>query len=265
MRPIFEQLRREWEEALPPNWGGFNVEEVTKAIERIGATGYCLVWVPRHEIVRQVLATDDSATKAVLLARRDEVLDDALAVLAEVAEPELALERDAAAVAIRAFRDGRAKPAQALASSVFTSAAHKLFEVGTKAIRRRMAETHPDDAAIGQLRIRTIYLAGARALDEFRPDKATPVRGEFNRHNTAHRITVEQWTEANALCAIMLSTALLRELTCGSRAIVSVDPTQTEAPQPRCIRERSTAGPAKERRSHPHLRQRIARRAGRTR
>jgi hypothetical protein len=37
-------------------------------------------------------------------------------------------------------------------------------------------ETHPDDAAIEQLRIRTIYLAGARALEEFRPDKGTPVR-----------------------------------------------------------------------------------------
>jgi hypothetical protein len=109
-------------------------------------------------------------------------------------------------------RDGHSKPAQALASSVFTSAAHKLFEMGTKAIRRRMAETHPDDAAIGQLRIRTIYLAGARALEEFRPDKGTPVRREFNRHNTAHRMTVEQWTDGNALSAIILSTALLREL-----------------------------------------------------
>lgn len=212
MRPIFEQLRRAWEDALPPNWEGFDVEEVSTAIERTGNTGYCLVWIPRIEIVREVLAADETATKKVLLARRDDVLDDALAILAEVAEPELALERDAAEEAIRAFRDGHSKPAQALASSVFTSAAHKLFEMGTKAIKKRMAETHPDEATIAQLRIRTIFLAGTHALADFWPDHARPVRRDFNRHNTAHRITAEQWTDANALSAIMLSTAFLREL-----------------------------------------------------
>lgn len=212
MRPVFEQLRRSWEEALPPNWEGFDVDEVSAAIERIESTGCCLVWVPRIEIVREVLDADATATKGVLLARRGDILDDALDVLAEVTELQLAPERDSAVAAIKAFRDGHSQAAQALASSVFTSTAHKLFEMGTKAIRRRMAETHPDEAAIAQLRIRTIYLAGARALDEFRPDRATPVRRDFNRHNTAHRITAEQWTDANALSAIMLSAALLREL-----------------------------------------------------
>ena len=34
----------------------------------------------------------------------------------------------------------------------------------------------------------------------------------FNRHNTAHRITPTQWTEANALSALMLTASLLREI-----------------------------------------------------
>jgi hypothetical protein len=38
------------------------------------------------------------------------------------------------------------------------------------------------------------------------------VRSDFNRHNTARQITAEQWTEANALSALMLCTAFLREL-----------------------------------------------------
>jgi len=49
-------------------------------------------------------------------------------------------------------------------------------------------------------------------MAETHPGRATPVRRDFNRHNTAHRITAEQWTDANALSAIMLSAALLREL-----------------------------------------------------
>ena len=213
LRPAIEQFHRAWERALPPNWEGFSTEEVTSTIDRVQNTGYCLAWIPRNQIVREVLAADETDTSRILLARRADVLDDADAVLADVAAPELVLERGAAEAAIRAFRDGHPMPAQALASSVFTSAAHTLFEMGTKAIRKRMAETHPEKAGIEQLRLRTIYLAGTRALDEFRPDRARPVRRRFNRHNTAHRITAEQWTEANALSAIMLSTALLRELT----------------------------------------------------
>jgi hypothetical protein len=212
MRPIFERLRRAWEDALPSNWEGFEVEEVTAAVERIENTGYCLVWLPRLEIVREVLAADEGATKNVLLARRDDVLVDAATVLADVTDPDLALERDAASAAIRSFQDGHWMSAQALASSVFTSAAHKTFEMGTKAISKRMSEKHPNEAALAQLRLTTIYLGALHALDVFRPDKGYPVRRDFNRHNTAHRITAEQWTEANALSAVMLGTAFLREL-----------------------------------------------------
>jgi hypothetical protein len=212
MRPIFERLRQAWQDALPPNWEGFEVEDVTAAVERIESTGYCLVWLPRIEIVREVLAADEAATKEVLLKRRDEVLADAVTVLANVGEPELTLERDAASAAIDAFRDGHWMAAQALASSVFTSAAHEAFEMGTSAIGKRMAEKHPNEATLAQLRITTIYLAATHALALFRPDRGYPVRSDFNRHNTAHRITAEQWTEANALSAIMLSTAFLREL-----------------------------------------------------
>jgi hypothetical protein len=212
IRPAIEGFRRAWEEALPPNWQDFSIGEVTNTIDRVETTGYCLVWVPRAEIVREVLAADASHTAQILLTQRDHVLDDVEAVLADVTEPTLSPERDAALAAARSFRAGHHQAAQALASSVFTSAVHRLFAMGTKATRKRMAETHPEEARIQQLRLRTIFLAGTRALDEFRPDKARPVRSEFNRHNTAHRITVEQWTEANALCAIMLSTGLVREL-----------------------------------------------------
>jgi hypothetical protein len=212
MRAAAERWKRAWEEARPPNWEGLTFEEVMNVVARVENTGYCLVWVPRAEILGEVMAGDQTETETILLSRRDDVLDDALGVLNDVTDLDLALERDAAADAISALREGHPKAAQALASSVFTSAAHIFFETGTKKIRKRMAEMHPDSAGMEELRLRTIFLAGARALDEFRPDKARPVRRQFNRHNTAHRITAEQWTEANALCAIMLSTALVREL-----------------------------------------------------
>jgi hypothetical protein len=213
IRPILEDARRAFVEALPPNWQNIPFDDLRVVLQLVEETGYCLVWLPREEIVREVIAADSTDIASVLLGRRNDVLDDAVALLSEVTAAEYTLEREAALAAISAFREGHAEAAQALASSVFTSTLHNAFATGrTKVIRKLMLETHPDDARIQELRLRTIYLAGAHALSEFRPDRAWPVRREFNRHNTAHRITAEQWTEANALSAIMLSTALLREL-----------------------------------------------------
>jgi hypothetical protein len=75
-----------------------------------------------------------------------------------------------------------------------------------------MEAAEPLDGPLGGLRIHTIFRAAVLALAEFRPDRALPVRHSFNRHNSAHRITPEQWTEANALCSIMLACPLLREM-----------------------------------------------------
>ena len=162
--------------------------------------------------MREVLAADESDTTAVLLARRDDVLDDAAVCLSEVTDPDLVVIRDGVGEAIKALREGLALAAQALGAVAFTSEIHELFGMGTKASRKRMLEQDPEDGPLGQLRLRTIFVASAKALDEFRPDRALPVRHEFNRHNSAHRLTREQWSEANALSGIMLATSLLREM-----------------------------------------------------
>ncbi len=214
-RQMSEMVRRmaeQWEEAMPPNWDGQSPSEILDIVERVEETGFCLVWLPWAELVHQVLAADPAGAEALLLGRRDDVLDDCVAVLAEVVEPEHQLERDAARKAILAFRDGHGEAAQALACSVFTSTLHRHFGAGTNQSRRLMEVTHPRDATVDKGRLTTIYLAGARALSQFGPDTAQPVCTTFNRHNTAHRITAEQWTDGNALRAIMLATALLREV-----------------------------------------------------
>jgi hypothetical protein len=210
---VGQQIRDAWRAAMPPNWVDLSAEEVQGAIDRVRDTGFCLVWLPRLDIVRAVLASTPEDTATVLLAHRDQVLDDAERTLADCSQPELELEREAASDAIEALRSGRPRPAQALASSVFTSAIHVFFQVGkTRKIRKLMEDEDPEDAAFSELRLRTIYLAGASALSAFRPERAWPVPRRFNRHNTAHRITREQWTEENALAAVMVAVGLLREL-----------------------------------------------------
>jgi hypothetical protein len=96
LRPILEQWKRAWEEALPPNWEGFEPEDISSVVQLIEKTGYCLVWIPRAEILREIMGAGDGEATRILLAHRDEVLDDASALLAEVEDDDLAPERDAA-------------------------------------------------------------------------------------------------------------------------------------------------------------------------
>jgi hypothetical protein len=157
---------------MPSNWTDFDAEDLTATIERVRATGYTLVWLPCSEIVREVLAADESDTAAVLLARRDDVLDDAALRLSEVTDPDLLVIREGIEEAIQALREGLVLAAQALGAVAFTSEIHELFGMGTKASRKRMLEKDPEDVPLGQLRLRTIFVASAKALDEFRPDRS---------------------------------------------------------------------------------------------
>ena len=210
----FGRVTREaWERGMPRNWKDFEFEEIEATIARVRATGFSLAWVPRTVVLREVLDAPEEDTAEVLLAHREELIADLNECLAEITSERYTHEREAALAAVASFTNGHPEAAQALAASVFTSALHVAFEdrqIGR--IGSKLAETDPEDAVISQLRLRTIYLAAKQALGEFHPATAEPERREFNRHNTAHRITPAQWTEANAVSALMLATSLLREL-----------------------------------------------------
>jgi hypothetical protein len=202
--------------ALPPNWADLDDEDaVFRIVDHIRESKVCLVWLPRAAILREILDAPPADAKAILLTHKDEVLEDAVALLDDCAAPEFALERDATRDAIAALRDGHHHAAQALAACAFTSTCHVFFNHGgTGRIAKDMRTTDPEDAAIAQLRIRSIFVTSATAFEAFNPVLAKPRFKDFNRHNAVHRITREQFTEGNALTAVALVTALLREVGC---------------------------------------------------
>ena len=68
--------------AYPDNWrGGPKVRQLL-ALRPLAEAGYPISWVPRYQVLAELLSADDRA--AVLGARRDDVLDDCEQVLAEI-------------------------------------------------------------------------------------------------------------------------------------------------------------------------------------
>lgn len=214
MADIARRWQREFAAMLPANWAELdNINVVLGIVENMRDSNLCLVWLPRAAILREILDARPTSAHSILLAHRDEVLEDASAVLDQGAVPDFARERDAMRDVIAAMRAGNHRAAQALAAAVFTSTCHVLFNHGgTGAIAKNMRATDPMDAAIAQLRIRCIFMTSATALEKFNPVAAKPAFRHFNRHSSLHRITEEQYNEGAALGSIVLVAALLREV-----------------------------------------------------
>ncbi|MGS2620189.1 hypothetical protein ACVCAH_37900 [Micromonospora sp. LZ34] len=98
--------------------------------------GIPLVWVPRKEIVRQVLqsANRDERIK-VLLAHRDDVIQDCQDVLAKVSDGELVSQFPLAASAVDAFADGHDEAAQSLAVVVTETVVSRTIDRDYKKVK----------------------------------------------------------------------------------------------------------------------------------
>lgn len=213
MREVLGQYRAAWLAALPPNWEGFDVHEVQAVFEFSRATGWALVWLPRVETVREILrAPDDVAREAILLDRSDGIGEDALAVAQEIEREELVELRDFVLEAWENLRVGRTSSAQAVAAIVFDTAVSDVLNwKRISEARRQMEKQDPDSVGIALLRFSTIALSGARALAIYWGPPA-PLPDSFNRNASIHHAAAAHYTPRNALMALILATALLREL-----------------------------------------------------
>lgn len=214
---------------LPPDWypaelGGGSRQDVDDLADQVIAIiqgeGIPLVWVPRPETVRALVrAADADARDTILLASRGDISDDCTAAQTEITDPELIPLADLGAHALAALRDGRAAPAQALATNVFDTLLRDMGRRGVifggplgyfkyDKVRKRI-EPVSDETLISQYRAACVLAAAVPVLQDYEPADPTPVR--LVRHATAHRAGPEQYTPVNAIVAVMLMASMLRE------------------------------------------------------
>jgi hypothetical protein len=198
-----------WKEAMPANWHGFEVGDVTAAIDTATASGINLVWVPRADIVRAVCAAEhDADREAVLVDHRSEIVGDLDDVIAQVTLPSLGHLSRMARQAIAACRDGHFAAAQSHAAAALSGVVHDVF--GHKRFsdaRAAFSKDDPDDVALSTLRLCVLRQVFARALEH--TNYAEP---GFNRNASLHGAFPDQHTDANALAALLLLVGVLREV-----------------------------------------------------
>jgi hypothetical protein len=197
----------------PENWQDLEPSELLQLNKVAIQEQLCLVWVPRAQTVRDLLARHDrDQRQMVLLARRAEILDDCeliLSVTGEQQEPVHALTSGLALKALAAARDGHDEAAQALAGSVLGAVIHEMLGFERQAEARKAFEetTAEDDLRLFMLRETVLYGATARVLA-----RTSEGLTGFNRHATAHG-HLGSFESADMLEAVMLISAWLREIT----------------------------------------------------
>ncbi|MBQ1076844.1 hypothetical protein KBX06_27405 [Micromonospora sp. C31] len=186
-------------------------ELIERVFSIVQNEGIPLVWVPRKEIVRQVLqsANRDERIK-VLLAHRDEVIQDCRKVLAEVSDGELVIQLPLATSAVDAFADGHNEAAQSLAVVVTETAVSRTFEQNYRSVRNAVKIDNWGDLSMAELRLKTALAAIGPFYTTWFPNSGTPAPTTLSRHVTVHQADAGHYTAGNSIVAVMLMTSIFR-------------------------------------------------------
>ncbi len=203
------ELAQRIRERLPPNWPDDIDLDAVQAV--IQDDGLPLVWVPRAEIVANLLAAADRTARVeLLLAHEQEIIADCRAVLSDVSHDTLTGQLPLAVKALDAFKSGHYEAAQALAVTVTETAVSDAL--GTYSEARQKAAFDPDRVTLRQLRVQAALAPIGPFYTIWYPRSGKPAPETLSRHVTVHH--AEQWhyTRGNSAVAILLLTSVLRAL-----------------------------------------------------
>ncbi|MFI1928412.1 hypothetical protein [Streptomyces sp. NPDC020377] len=217
LQPMLERL----DSMMPANWQGSHLAYSKMIV--LMQEGFPLAWVPPANVIRQLLAAEDVASRARIIDDcRPTILASCQANLAAVTDPRFDAQRALLEECVQMTERGMSSGAQALAANVWDTLIRALafanpawltdkgWWPGYAKIKQSVPTVDDDDATISQLRKAAVFLPFAKTLEEFR--RQHPVPDSFNRHATAHAAGTVQYTAANAVIALMLAVSVLREI-----------------------------------------------------
>lgn len=204
LRALLQQLK----EKMPPNWP--RQADYDLVFRVIQDEGIPLVWVPRPEIVADLLAAPDrDARVEVLTSRSAEVAQDCREALDHITLPELVSMLPMAISAVDAYADGHHAPAQALSVAVVETVVTRT--IGKYKVAKDFAKIDdPNDLTITELRFRAALAPIGPFYVAWWPSTGDPMPEQLSRHVTVHQADPAHYTHGNATIAIMLLASVLR-------------------------------------------------------
>jgi hypothetical protein len=202
---LLEQLR----ESQPPNWP--NDIRLEQALAVIQEDGLLLVWVPRAEIVAEVLeVVDGAAGVEVLLRHADELIADCREVLAAVRHETLAGQLPLAKRAVDAHRLVTMRRPRRSPFVVTETAVTRAINGKYEKVKQVLFD--PDLVPYTELRLRAALAPIGPFYTTWYANSGTPAPEALSRHVTVHQADQTHYTKGNAMVAVLLASSVLRAL-----------------------------------------------------
>jgi hypothetical protein len=206
----------------PANWEAHTWAsgDIQAAMAILSDEGIPLSWVPRAQIVTDLVhAPDAPARHAILAARIPEIITDCGAVLDDIADPDLKSLVELSREALTALAVSPAA-AQALAANIIDTFLRDANRRGrmfggnfgffkTDKVIKRITSVS-GATPVHEFRVACVLTPMILALKSFDPEN-DPMPTEFGRHSTVHRADPSHYTSANGAIAVMLAVSFLRE------------------------------------------------------
>ena len=204
---------------LTPNLGENRSIRMLQHYQKLMSMGYAIFWVPREEIIDQLIAAKTGTDKKkVLLSHRKHIIEDCRIVVSEIDTKQLKDHRAHLESALNALADGNDRAAQSAANVCFDALFDHLVDESTM-LRFNEVNAHIKTSGTklkGSTRIPAKYLYAALqaelvlvTLRDFNRLNPRTVHTKYARNSSTHSVSSRQFTENNALQAVMIATSLL--------------------------------------------------------
>jgi hypothetical protein len=205
-----DQLTDLFRVGMPPNWAGkVRIRDARTVVQNDSIP---LVWVPRSEIILEMISAGGRADRIdVLIARAEQIADDCQKVLIDVQHPLIVSQARLAIRAIEALVAGHFESAQALAVVVTETAVANVLGGSYDNVRKQVS-FDPVKTKVSELRLRLALAPIGHFYTSWYPDSGTPQPESLSRHVSVHQADPAHYTQGNATVAAMLVASVLRAL-----------------------------------------------------
>lgn len=207
----------------PENWADLADGVSTTGLFQLAASGIPIAWVPPAAVLAKLIAATDEHRGDVLVAHAGVILESCVTAVEPLRGGDwtnLVVLLDHVAQAGRA---GNWPAVQALATNLAEAATRLLSEVEKNAgpfKKWKTRRTEISEQRDGRGKFTLTQLMDERWAIAFWPavlafeyvDFDGPEPGGYNRHSTAHKPSLTQYTTVNAITAAMLAASMLRAI-----------------------------------------------------
>lgn len=194
---------------VPSNWPIDFEEQLPALVEIVNVEGIPLAWVPRASLVEQLLAAASADERsALLIAHRDEIIEECLAWVSGLDDEFIAPQLPIAKKVLAACQGGHWEVAAISAVAVV----HAVVESLRWASDRQRVQKHHQltlDLPLSKLFEQATRAPLVLFYDDWDPRSGKPRPVHLTRHVVTHRLAEDQVTARNCVVAVMLMASLL--------------------------------------------------------